>query len=62
MGIMASDVVQMQQEVTFGNLPGHAIVDIVADESSFGHWQDGEDHYWYPWIGVAQRGASDHSG
>jgi len=58
MEVMSWDIIRKQNELQFGCLDGGLTADVEADESSFGHWQDGEVHYWYPWIGIAQRGST----
>ena len=56
--------VRRQPEWRFGGR-GTATTDIEADETVFGHWRrvdpaTGEVvHYWWVWLGVAQRG--DHT-
>ena len=59
MEIMSWDAVGKQSKITSGVLPSNKTVDLEADESSFAHWTDGDDHYWYPFVGVVQRGAPE---
>jgi uncharacterized protein with PIN domain len=58
MQIMSSDIIAKQGDMVFGQLPDRKTADVEADESSFNHWSDGQDHFWYPWIGVVQRGST----
>jgi len=58
MQIMSSDIIAKQGDMVFGQLPDRMTADVEADESSFSHWSDGKDHFWYPWIGVVQRGST----
>lgn len=58
MQIMSSDIIAKQGAIVFGQLPDMLTADVEADESSFSHWSDGQTDYWYPWIGVVQRGST----
>jgi hypothetical protein len=58
MQIMSSDIIAKQGDIVFGQLPDRMTADVEAGESSFGHWRDGTDHFWYPWIGVVERGST----
>ena len=54
MEVMCCDVIQKQSEVVFGELEGGLTADCEADEHSFAYWNDGDTHFWYPWVGVVE--------
>ena len=54
--ICAWDALRRQNEMVFGE-QGDICVDVEVDEHEWRHWNVGNIHYFWVWIGVTQRGS-----